>query len=223
MIRPAPVILCLAWALTLPWAALGQDILAVESEVDPARLVTTLTLIVSGPPPKTDTAIVIQNDRPGFRATRQILPADIVARKDNHELKVRLLAPFGVQQISTSNTETPYFANTERLVGNLADSASVIPWFKDQAPADAAGPEPGGQGVMTVHLPARSDLTQILIVVFDKDGTIADQYFGEQPPRRVWKSARLPRSDYLLRIAGVDGRGNPGVVLAEKAVIDLLP
>jgi len=222
MIRPAPFILCLACALMLPWPALGQDILAVEYDVDPARLVTTLSLIVSGPPPKTDTAVVIQNDRPGFRATRQVPPGDIVARKENHEIRVRLLAPFGLHQISTSNTETPYLANTERLVGNLAGSASAIPWFTDQAPADAAGPEAGGQGVLTVHLPARSDLTQILIVVFDQDGTIADQYFGEQPPRRVWKSLRLPRGRYLLRIAGIDGRGNSGVVQAEKAVMDLL-
>jgi hypothetical protein len=223
MIRRAPLILCLAWAVMLPWTALGQDILAVESDIDPARLVTTLSLIVSGPPPKTDTTVVIQSDRPGFRAIRQVPPADIAARKDNHEFRVRLLAPFVVHQVSTSTADTPYLANTERLVGSLADGAAAIPWIEGQAPVDAADPGFEGQGVMTVHLPARSDLTQILIVVFDKDGTIADQYFGEQPPRRVWKSARLPRGDYLLRIAGVDGRGNPGAVLAEKAVIDLLP
>jgi hypothetical protein len=223
MIRPAPVIFCLVCAIMRPLAARGQDILAVESDIDPARLVTALSLIVSGPPPKTDTAIVIQNDRPGFRATRQVPPADIVARKENHEIRVRLLAPFGVHQISTSNGETPYFANTERLVGNLADSASAIPWFKDQAPVDAADPKAGGQGVLTVHLLVRSDLTQVLIVVFDKDGTIADQYFGEQPQRRVWKSARIPRGNYLLRIAGVDGRGNFGGVQADKVFIDLLP
>ena len=207
----------------LPWTALGQDILAVESDVDPVRLVTTLSVIVSGPPPKTDTTVVIQNDRLGFRATRQIPPQDINARKEIHEIGVRFLAPFGPHQISASNTETPYVANTERLVRNLADNAIAIPWFTNQSPVDAAERQSGGQGILTVHLPARSDLTQVLIVVFDGDGTIADQYFGEPPPRRVWKSARLPRGSYLLRVAGVDGRGNPAGMQVDKAFIDLLP
>ena len=215
MTRPAPFILGLACALMLPWTAFGQDILAVEPGVDPVQLVTTLSLIVSGPPPKTDTNIVILNDRPGFRAARLASPADIATRKESHEIRVRLLAPFGVHQISSSNTE--------RLVGNLADGAPAIPWLNGQASIAAAGPEAGGQGVLTVHLPPRSDLAQILIVVFDKGGTIADQYFGEQPPRRVWKSARLPRGSYLLRIAGVDVRGNHVAVQADKAFIESLP
>jgi hypothetical protein len=206
----------------LPSIARCQEILTVEIDADTANLMTKFTVVMSAPRSRNGAEVLIQNDDRTFKATRRIAPSEMTEKRMTCELS--MLAPFDTYRITFTDDEPPFFVSTKRLVGKLAaEKASILPWLENPDHQDAVieKGETGG-GIASFHL-SRSKAAKLLIVVFDAEGQIADQYYGLYPARRSWTSRLLPSGSYHFAMAGADRSGNPVEVKPEGAFLELTP
>jgi len=221
--RPLAVYLaCLGIILILPAMARCQEILSVEIDADTANLMTTFTVVMSTPRSRKGVEVLIQNDERTFKAARRITPSEITEEQMTCELSI--LAPFDTYRITAADDEPPFLVNTKRLVGILAFAKPpTLPWLESPEHQDTVTEKRvAGRGSASFHL-ARSEATRLLIVVFDAEGRIADQYFGLYPSRRAWTSRPLPFGTYHFAMAGADKSGNPVEVNPERAFLELPP
>lgn len=213
---------CLGIGLMLPSIARCQEILAVEIDADAANLMTKFTVVMSVPRSRNGAEVLIQNDERTFKATRRIAPSEMTEKRMTCELS--MLAPFDTYRITFTDDEPPLFVSTKRLVGKLAaEKTSILPWLENPKHQDAMiEKRDTGRGTASFHL-SRSEAAKLLIVVFDTEGRIADQYFGMHPAGRSWSSRPLPFGSYHFAMAGADRSGNPVEVKPERAFLELTP
>lgn len=213
---------CLGLGLLLPATARSQEILAVEVDADVTNLMTDFTVIISAPRSRGSVELLIQNDERTFTATRRIAFQETPGKRTSCSLS--LFAPFAAYKITFADDESPFRVCTQRLARKIAAAQTpALPWAKGPATRDvtAENMDPG-RGIASFHLP-RSDASRLLIVVFDTDGRVADQYFGVYPGGRSWNSRPLPFGSYRFAMAGTDNAGNPVDVRPEKAFIVQAP
>jgi hypothetical protein len=199
-----------------------QEILAVEIDADAANLMTKFTVVMSAPRPRNGVEVLVQNDERTFKAAHRITPPGMTEKSMTCELC--LLAPFDTYRITSADDQLPFLVSTKRLVGKLAAArALALPWPGSPDHQDGVNEKRDtGQGIASFHL-SRSEAARLLIVVFDADGRIADQYFGVYPAGRSWTSRPLPLGTYRFAMAGADRSGNPVAVKPEKAFLDQAP
>ena len=213
---------CLGIGLIPPATARSQEILAVEIDADTANLMTEFTVIISPSQPRGDVELLIKNDERTFTAIRRIASQEMSGKRTSYPL--RLLAPFDAYRITLADDEPPFLVSTKRLAKKIsAAKAPTLPWTRGpESHENTTENMATGRGIASFHLP-RSEAARLLIVVFDDDGRIADQYFGVYPGRRSWNSRPLPIRTYHFAMAGADSSGNPVEVTPEKAFIEQTP
>jgi len=206
----------------LPAMARSQEILAVEIDANAANLMTKFTVVMSAPRPRNGVEVLIQNDERTFKAARRIAPPGMNEKSMTCELS--LLAPFDTYRITAADDQPPFLVSTKRLVGKLAAARTpALRWPGRPDHQDGVyGKRETDQGIASFHL-SRSEAARLLIVVFDADGRIADQYFGVYPAGRSWTSRPLPFGTYRFAMAGADRSGNPVAVKPEKAFLGQAP
>ena len=209
--------------LILPAMANCQEILAVEIDVDAATLMTNFTVVMSAPRPSNGNGVevLVQNDEHAFKAAHRITPP---GNEKSMTCELSLLVPFDTYRITSTDDAPPFLVSTKRLVGKLAATrASALPWSGNPEHHNGVNEEgETDRGIASFHL-SRSDAARLLIVVFDADGRIADQYFGVYPAGRAWTSLPLPFGTYRFAMAGADRSGNPVAVEPEKAFLGQAP
>lgn len=213
---------CLGIGLMLPAMARCQEILAVEIDANATNLMTSFTVVMSTPRSRNNVEVLIQNNERTFKATRRITPPEMTEKRMTCELS--MLAPFDTYSITSANDDPPFRVNTKRLVGTLAaERAGTLPRLGSPQHQDAAIERmETGQSIASFHL-TRSDAAKLLIVVFDAEGRIADQYFGVYPAKQSWSSRPLPFGTYHFAMAGADRSGYPVEVKPERAFLELAP
>jgi hypothetical protein len=206
----------------LPAMACCQGILAVEIDVDAATLMTKFTVVMSAHRPRNGADVLIQNDEHTFKTTRRIAPPGMNEKSMTCELS--LLAPFDTYRVTSADDAPPFLVSTKRLAGELAAARTpALPWPGSPDPQDGVnGKRETGLEIASFHL-SRSEAARLLIVVFDANGRIADQYFGVYPAGRSWTSRPLPLGTYRFAMAGADSSGNPVAVKPEKAFLEQAP
>jgi hypothetical protein len=206
----------------LPSMASCQEILAVDIDADAANLMTKFTAVMSVPRSRNGVEVLIQNDERTFKATRRIPPSEITGERITCELI--LLAPLDTYRITASDDKTPFLVSTKRLVGKLAaERASPLPRLGNPGQQnDVIEKMETGRGIASFHLP-RSEAAKLIIVVFDAEGRIADQYYGVYPAGKSWTSRPLPVGRYHFTMAGADRSGYPVEVKPERASFELTP